>query len=117
MNQGRSFLIVDNSPVMRRAIRRVVKEFASKIIECDDGAKAFSAYREHLPDWVLMEVEMNGKDGLEATREICASDADARIIIVTKFTTPETREGARLAGAFAFVAKENLLELREIITN
>ena len=58
-----SFLIVDDNSVMRRTIRRVVDDFAAEIIECDDGAKAFSAYQKYLPDWVLMDVEMHEMDG------------------------------------------------------
>lgn len=110
-----SFLIVDDNRVMRRTIRRVIDEFAAEVIECDDGAKAFSAYQKHRPDWVLMDVEMKEKDGLAATREIRAAYADARIVIVTKYSDPEMRAAARAAGAFGFVVKENLLELRGIL--
>ncbi len=112
-----SFLIVDDNSVMRRTIRRVVGEFAAEIIECDDGAKAFSAYQKYLPDWVLMDVEMREMDGLTATREICAMFSDAKIVIVTKHGDAEMREAARNAGAFGFVEKENLLNLRELLIN
>ena len=110
-----SFLIVDDNSVMRRTIRCVIGEFASEIVECDDGAKAFSAYQKHLPDWVLMDVEMREKDGLTATREICATFSDAKIVIVTKHGDAEMREAARRAGACGFVEKENLLNLRELL--
>lgn len=107
-----SFLIVDDNSVMRRTIRRVVGEFANEVIECDDGAKAFSVYQKYLPDWVLMDVEMREKDGLTATREICAEFRDAKIIIITKHGDKEMREAAAKAGACGYVMKENLLELR-----
>ena len=110
-----SFLIVDDNSVMRRTIRRVVDEFAAKIVECDDGAKAFFAYKKHQPDWVLMDVEMPEKDGLTATREICAAFPQAQIVIVTKHADLAIREAAQKAGAIEFVIKENLLELREIL--
>lgn len=111
-----SFLIVDDNSVMRRTIGWVVRDFANKIIECDDGAKAFLAYELHHPDWVLMDVEMMGKDGLTATREICTSFPDAKVVIVTKYDDAPIREAARKAGACGFVVKENLLELRGILT-
>lgn len=110
-----SFLIVDDNSVMRRTIRRVVGEFADEIIECDDGAKAFAAYQKHSPDWVLMDVEMPEKDGLTAAREICDEFSSAKIVIVTKHGDTAMREAARNAGAFGFVVKENLLELRGIL--
>jgi two-component system, chemotaxis family, chemotaxis protein CheY len=117
LRKNKSFLIVDDNSVMRRTIRRVIGEFANKIIECDDGAKAFAAYELHHPDWVLMDVEMPEMDGLTAMREICATYREAKIVIVTKHGDAEMREAARLAGAFGFVVKENLLELRGIIAN
>ena len=112
-----SFLIVDDNAVMRRTIRYAVREFAREINECEDGAEALSAYEEHQPDWVLMDIEMREKDGLTATREICASFRDAKIVIVTKYGDAATREAARTAGACGFVIKENLLELRAVIAN
>lgn len=111
-----SFLIVDDNSVMRRTIRHVVGEFAGEIVECVDGAEALAAYRKHSPDWVLMDVEMREKDGLTATREICAKFSNAKIVIVTKHGDAEMREAARAAGACGFVVKENLLSLREILT-
>lgn len=111
-----SFLIVDDNSVMRRTIRRVIGEFASEIIECDDGAKAFAAYQKHLPDWVLMDVEMPEKDGLTATKEIRSEFSSAKIVIVTKHGDQAMREAARKAGAYGFIVKENLLELRGILS-
>ncbi len=112
-----SFLIVDDNAVMRRTIRYVVSDFAREINECEDGAEAVSAYEKHQPDWVLMDVEMPEKDGLTATREICAAFSDAKIVIVTKHGDAAMREAARQVGAFGFVVKENLLDLRKIIAD
>jgi len=108
-----SFLIVDDNAVMRRTIGFVVRDMTDGIIECADGAAAFSAYQKHLPEWVLMDIEMPLMDGLTATREICAAYPKAHIVIITKHE--EMREAAREAGAYGFVTKENLLELREFV--
>lgn len=101
---------------MRRTIRRVAREFTDEIFECADGALALSAYQEHLPAWVLMDVEMTEKDGLTATREICAAYPQAHVVIVTKYGDAEMREAATKAGAIGYVMKENLLELRGILS-
>lgn len=111
-----SFLIVDDNAVMRRTIRHGIGEFAGEIIECDDGAEAFSAYRKYMPDWVLMDVEMREMDGLTATRKIRDEFTSAKIVIVTKHGDAEMREAARKAGAYGFVVKENLLELSGILS-
>lgn len=112
-----SFLIVDDNSVMRRTISRAIDGFAGKIIECSNGAEAVSAYREHLPDFVLMDIEMSEKDGLTATKEICQAFPKAQIVIITKYSDSAMLEAAEKAGAIGFVAKENLLEIREILSS
>jgi DNA-binding NarL/FixJ family response regulator len=92
-------LIVDNNSVIRRTIRRVISAFSDRIIECDDGAKTFSAYQTHSPDWVLMDVGMPEKDGLTATREICDAYPPAHVVIVTNYDNEGMREAAARAGA------------------
>lgn len=111
-----SFLIVDDNRVMRHTIKRITREFTDEIVECDDGAFAFAAYQKHLPEWVLMDVEMAETDGLTATREICAAYPNARVVIVTNYGDAEMREAATKAGACGYVLKENLLELRGILS-
>lgn len=110
-----SFLIVDDNRVMRHTIMRVVRDLTDEIIECADGAQAFSAYQANLPEWVLMDIEMTEKDGLTATREICAAYPKARVMIVTNYGDEAMREAAAKAGACGYVMKENLLELRGIL--
>lgn len=100
---------------MRRTIRRLVNEFTDEIIECENGAKAFFAYRDNLPEWVFMDIEMPEKDGLTATKEICAAYPKACIVIVTNYSDEQMREAAAKAGACGYVVKENLLELRGIV--
>ncbi|MBI3651276.1 MAG: response regulator transcription factor [Acidobacteria bacterium] len=112
-----SLLIVDDSPEMRRAIRLVVADLVAEISECADGSQALTAYAERRPDWVLMDIRMKQMDGLAATRQIKAVFPEARIIIVTVCKGEDMREAARLAGAYAYIMKDNLLELRQILLN
>ena len=114
-NEKMSFLIVDDNALMRRAIAFAVRDLTDQIIECEDGAEALTAYSRNLPEWVLMDVEMSEKDGLTATREICAMYPTARVVIVTNYGDAEMREAAAKAGACGYVLKENLLELRGIL--
>jgi CheY-like chemotaxis protein len=110
-------LIVDDNPEMRRVIRRMVSGFAREIVECESGAEALAAYTERRPDCVLMDIEMRGVDGITATRQIIAAFPGARIIIVTGHSDAPLRDAARDAGAFAYVLKENLLDLRRLLTS
>jgi CheY-like chemotaxis protein len=112
-----SVLIVDDNQNMRRAIRLVVKDLFEEIYECGDGSQALAAYASQLPDWVFMDIRMKETDGLTATRQIKAAFPDARIIIVTVCHGDDLREAAQEAGAYAYVVKDNLLELRQILSH
>jgi len=110
-----NLLIVEDNPSMRRLIKSVVEDLALFVHECADGADALEAYQALMPEWVLMDIEMKEKDGFTATREIMKSYPDAKIMILTKYSTSRMREEAKKAGACAYVLKENLLTIREII--
>lgn len=109
-------LIVDDNQAMRELITKVVGELAD-CDECSDGAQALEAYRAQHPDWVLMDIEMKVMDGLTAARQITAAFPEAKIIIVTRHDDEKLRELAQQAGACAYVVKENLLKLRELLNH
>jgi CheY-like chemotaxis protein len=108
-------LIVDDAPEVRRLLCSLLCDQASEIVECDSGADAVRRYFEVRPDWVLMDLRMEGIDGLAATREIVRGDGDARVIIVSQHSGPEIRDAVRDAGAVAYVHKDNLLVLRKLL--
>ena len=60
--------------------------------------EAVAAYAEHRPDWVLMDLQMSGLDGIPATRQIVEAFPD-RVLIVTQFEGPQLRQAAGEAGA------------------
>jgi len=112
-------LIVDDNAAMRRLLRRLTGDLAESVEECADGAEALAAYERHHfggADWVLMDIEMPVMDGLTATRQLRAAHPEARIVIVTKHNDEEVRAAAFRDGACGFVPKDNLLELRALIS-
>jgi CheY-like chemotaxis protein len=111
-----NLLIVEDSEQMRRTIKTFVRDLASEIHECADGAEALAAYRAHRPDWVLMDIRVGRMDGITATRQIKAADATARIVIVTNYDDADLRALASTAGACAYVVKENLFVLRQLLS-
>ncbi|HKV39506.1 MAG TPA: response regulator, partial [Blastocatellia bacterium] len=68
-----------------------------------------------LPDWVLMDLEMKDMDGLVAASRIKNAAPKARIIIVTNYDDSRLRDAAREAGACAYVLKDDLVALRDIV--
>lgn len=109
------FLIVDDDERIRRLIKLIVTDEAADVCECCDGAQARATYAAHRPDWVLMDLTMPEVDGLTATRQIRSDDPGARVVIVTADDSSMMREAAREAGALAYVLKDNLLDLLELL--
>jgi CheY-like chemotaxis protein len=109
-------LIVEDNQQMRRLMRSMLADLAEPIMECSDGAEAQASYAEHHPDWVLMDLMMPWVDGITATERIRADDPSAKIIIVTDHESRAMRDAAREAGACGYVLKDDLSDLRQILT-
>lgn len=99
---------------MRAIIRETVSEFADVVAECSDGSEAFSFFKKHRPDWVLMDWEMPKMNGITATRAIIREFPEANICLVTSFDDKALRTEAFAAGVSGFVLKDNLFELEDI---
>jgi len=110
-----TILIVEDREAMRQMIKKLIGDLAESFIECSDGSQALSAYRQCRPDWVLMDIKMRELDGLAATRQIKAAFPEARIVIVTSYDDARLRNAAENAGACAYVHKNNLFKLRDIL--
>jgi len=108
-------LIVEDNPGVRKVIRNLVASVAREICECADATEALALFRRERPDFVLMDVQMEGVDGITATRQLKAVDPTAQVIIVTDYDQPDLREAAYQAGACGYVSKENLLELVRLL--
>lgn len=108
-------LIADDNAEVRRLLKARLRAIADVIVECEDGHEAVAQYAATQPDWVLMDVEMPGLDGLQATRAIKADWPTARIVIVTNYNDAGFRAEAMAAGAYDYVLKENLRTLRQLL--
>lgn len=101
-------LLVDDQPLLRMGFRLILEgeDDLGIVGEASDGAEAIRQVRELAPDVVLMDVRMPVLDGIEATRAITRSGADARIIILTTFDLDEYAFAGLQAGASAFLLKD-----------
>ncbi|MFC1985876.1 response regulator [Chloroflexota bacterium] len=91
--------------------------------EAADGAETITAVRELNPDIVLMDIQMPGTDGLEATRRIVqmGDEVSTRVLILTTFERDDYIFEALQAGACGFLLKnatpENLVDAIRVVAD
>jgi two-component system, chemotaxis family, chemotaxis protein CheY len=99
-------LVVDDANFMRTIVKDALAPSGFEIAgEAANGAEAVTKYTELKPDLVTMDITMKVKDGLEAAREILASDPDARIIMVTALGQEKMLLDSIALGVRDFVVK------------
>ncbi len=102
-------LLVDDHPVMRAGLANLLgmnKEFVV-VGEADDGHTALRLWTTITPDVCLLDVSMDGMDGIETLRRIRAIDPQARILMLTSSEAAEDVQYAMQAGAAGYLTKNS----------
>jgi two-component system, chemotaxis family, chemotaxis protein CheY len=103
---GKRILVVDDASSMRALVGGILSGNGYEIAaEAHEGTEAVALYAALSPDCVTMNVTMEGKDGITAAREMRASHADARIVIVSAMGQERVLLDAFAAGVMDFVLK------------
>lgn len=100
-------LVIEDEEDNRRIVRDLLTSVGYEIIEAVTGETGVTAASTHLPDLILMDIQLPGLDGYEATRRIKASPAlrHIPIIVVTSYALSGDDVKAFEAGCDAYVTK------------
>ena len=101
-------LIADDHPIVRQGLATLLipRNGVEVIGEAENGRQAIDLARELQPDVILMDVVMPDMTGIEATAEIKTENPDARILILTSFSTDDKLVSAIKAGALGYLLKD-----------
>ena len=101
-------LLVDDHPILRVSLSRLLDaEPDMEVVgAARDGSEAVALIAETSPDVVLMDLSMPVMDGVEATREIAASGATVKVVVLTSFSDRERIHEALEAGAIGYLLKD-----------
>ncbi|MGC5343969.1 response regulator [Streptomyces sp. DT24] len=101
-------LIVDDQMMVREGFSVLLNAMPGIEVvgEAVDGRQAVAQVAALRPDVVLMDIRMPELNGIEATREIVAADADAKVLVLTTFDLDEYVYQALRAGASGFLLKD-----------
>jgi DNA-binding NarL/FixJ family response regulator len=114
-------LIVDDQPPFRDVARTLVSLLAGwrVVAEVETGEDAVTAVDDVLPGVVLMDINLPGISGIEATRRIVNAHPGIRVVLLSTYAADDLPADALSCGAAAYIRKEALTprRLREVLAS
>jgi two-component system cell cycle response regulator DivK len=104
---SKRILVVEDHEDNRQILRDLLGNAGYHMIEAETGEAGLAAAAEHKPDLILMDIQLPGLDGYEATRRLKADPAlrSIPIIVVTSYALSGDDAKAHEAGCDAYVTK------------
>lgn len=101
-------LIVDDETLVRHALRLFVDsaEDLTVVGEARDGSEAISMSAALKPEVILMDIQMPGMNGIDATAHIMEAQQDMKVLAVTTFSSEKHVVSALRAGASGYLVKD-----------
>ena len=98
-------LIVDDSALSRRTLRRILETAGYEVAEANDGMAALELYFLEKPRLVLLDLVMKGMYGLDVLMKLREMDPAAQVVVASADIQSSTRKMVDEAGALAFINK------------
>ena len=102
---NRKILIVDDSSMSRRILRRILESAGNEVIEAEEGAAGLELFFLERPEVVFLDLTMKDMYGLDVLEKIREVDPNARVVVASADIQDQTREMVDRAGANAFINK------------
>jgi two-component system, cell cycle response regulator DivK len=105
--KNKTILIVEDEPQNRKLFRDILEFNGYAVIEASDGRQGVMLAKEHVPDLILMDMQLPVMDGMEATR-ILQQDEQTKginIVALTANVMPGDKDKIMEAGCYDFIAK------------
>ena len=105
--RGSTVLVVEDNPVNRKLARNVLRSRGYRVLEADTGEDGIEIARRELPHLILMDLELPGMNGIEATRRLKADPTTRGIPVIALSAHVEAHDeaSAREAGCSGYIAK------------
>lgn len=100
-------LVIEDTPANMKLVSMLLEHAGHRVLQATDAAEGIALACEQLPDLILMDIQLPGMDGLEATRQLKANAATCHIKVValTAFAMKGDEERMLAAGCDAYIAK------------
>ena len=109
-------LVVDDEAIVGKRLQQVFGKMGFVVESHTSPVSALESMEANPFDIVVTDLKMEGIDGMEVLTRVKGINPEARVIIITGYAQPETKEEAFAKGVFAFIAKPfRLDELKQVI--
>jgi two-component system chemotaxis response regulator CheY len=102
---GCHVLLVDDSGFARRSLRKILESAGHSVEEAKDGMEALERYTVRKPDVVLLDMVMDGMQGMEVLTKLRQFDAKAKVVLATADIQSSTQTEGKAAGAIGIIRK------------
>ncbi len=116
-------IIVDDHQLFREGVKRILdfEDTFDVVAEGDDGTDVVNLYAENQPDVVLMDINMPGRNGVEATADLISEFPDAKVIMLSIHDDETYVTHALKSGALGYMLKEmdadEIVEAIKVVAN
>src|SRR3954451_10451005 len=109
--EGIDVVLVDDHDLFRGGLRDILEDQGVKVVgEADNGESGVALVGELAPDVVVMDLNMPGMGGIEATREVAAHTPITRVLVLTISSDDDSILQAMMAGASGYMLKDASVE-------
>ena len=100
-------LLIEDNPANLKLARLLLERQGYTVLHADNARDGLAMAQCQAPDLILMDIQLPGMDGLEATRRLKADPATAsiRVVALTAFAMPGDEARMREAGCDGYIAK------------
>ena len=107
-----NILLVDDHSVVRMGFKMLIENESDMAVICEaeSGELGITAFKEHKPSIVIMDITMPGMGGLDAIERIIAFDKKAKILVLSAHEDSVHPKRALSAGALGYLTKRSAAE-------
>ena len=103
----KTVLVIEDNELNMKLVRSILQLGRYQVLEAGDAETGIQLARQHLPDLILMDIQLPGMDGLHATQIIRneAILANTPVVALTSYAMQGDKQKATAAGCSGYIAK------------